>query len=523
VGIIVSKQMNFHFITRAKTAIGGRCRFAFIAAMLLLLISSCAGLPTMLLATKSEQTITSPGQSVVRVTVTRQRYNFHRPWQQRTPSTIIGIGAVIAGSRVLVTADAVANHRYIELEEIDGSKKSVAELVAVDYEANLALLRPIDAEFIANARPLKLVTNAVQGDVLAVWQVKPNGTVTPATGSITSIELARFPYNNYFLAYRLNGSLQYRLHHFTLPVIKDGKLAGLLMQYNAKEQTIDVIAAPVVDHFLEDAADGTYQGFPLPGVNMVSAEDPQLRRYVGISKTSGGVFVDRVLTGSAADRAGVQQGDIITKIAGFDIDSRGNYDHPAYGKVSLLHLVRCEFHVGEQVIYNIFRAGKAFRLAVPCEHRPAQDYIVPPYIIDSAPRYVILGGLVLQELSESYLREYGKNWSTNAPIHLLYDSVNQHAFAQDGREKIVFLSGVLPTSYTVGYDKLSNLVVTRINGQDIENLDHVIAALKKPVDGFHKIEFGQRPKVIFLDPAELPKINAQIKQRYRVPLLMNLN
>ncbi len=465
----------------------------------------------------------SPDQSVVRVNVTRQGYSFHRPWQRPAPITQMGIGVIIEGPRVLVTAEAMANHRYIELEKIDGSKKSVAQLEAVDYEANLALLKPVDPQFLMNTRPLKLETGAVQGDELAVWQVKPNGTVTPAMGSITSIELARFPHNNYFIAYRLNSSLQYRLNHFTLPVIKDGNLAGLLMQYNAKEQTIDVIAAPVVDHFLEDAADGTYQGFPLPGAHMVSAEDPQLRRYIGISEKAGGVFVDRVVKGAAADRAGIREGDIIMEIAGFPIDSRGNYEHPAYGKISLSHLVRCEFHVGDKTIYKIFRAGKEFELEVYPDHRSSEDYIVPPYIIDTAPRYYILGGLVLQELSTPYLKAYGNKRSAGAPVHLMYLNLNQDALEKDGRKKIVFLSSVLPTSYTIGYDRLSNLVVTRINHQDIGKLEDVIAALKTPVDGYHKIEFEQRPKVIFLDPLELPEIDRQIKRRYRVPALMNLN
>lgn len=496
-----------------------RIRLVSVAMILLLMFSGCRQLPK---RSFPERVVAGPDQSVVRVNVTRQGYSFHRPWQRPAPITQMGIGVIIEGPRVLVTADAMANHRYIELEQIDRSKKSVAILDAVDYEANLALLKPIDPQFLMNARPLKLETGAVQGDELAVWQVKPNGTVTPATGNITSIELSRFPYNNYFLAYRLNSSLQYRLNHFTLPVVKNGNLAGLLMQYNAKEQTIDVIAAPVIDHFLEDAADGTYQGFPLPGAHMVAAEDPQLRRYVGISENAGGVFVDRVLKGGAAERAGIREGDIITEIAGFNIDSRGNYEHSAYGKISLSHLIRCEFHVGEKTIYKIFRAGKEFTLEMFPDHRSAQDYIVPPYVVDTAPGYYILGGLVLQELSLPYLKEYGKKWSVSAPISLLYHSVNQEAFDKDGREKIVFLSSVLPTSYTIGYDRLSNLVVTRINHQTIGKLEDVIEALKTPVDGYHKIEFEQRPKVIFLDPLELPEINRQIKKRYRVPALMNL-
>jgi hypothetical protein len=82
---------------------------------------------------------------------------------------------------------------------------------------------------------------------------------------------------------------------------------------------------------------------------------------------------------------------------------------------------------------------------------------------------------------------------------------------------------VFPISYTVGYDKLANLVVKCINNTDIYKLEDVLHALKRPVDGFHKVEFEQRPKVIYLDPMEIPKIDMQVRQRYNLPALENLN
>jgi len=484
-----------------------------------LLHSSCGVLLT---EVPEPNIINSQRPSVIRVNVTRQGYNFHRPWQQLTPSTLTGIGVVIKGPRVLVTSEYIANHRYIELEKTDTGEKSKAELDVLDYEANLALLKPVDPQFLANMQPLDLTTDAVQGDQLAVWQVKPNGIITPAFGTITSIELAPYPYGNHFLSYRLNSSLQYRFGNFTLPVIKDGKLAGLLMRHNANVQTIDIVGAPIIEHFLQDADDGEYLGFPASGIQIVSTEDPQLRRYTGISNKTGGIYVEKVIKDSPDEKAGIRQGDILFEISGFALDSRGNYDHPVYGKIGFSHLIRCEFHVGDTVSYSVFREGRDFVVDVIPDHRPPEAYLVPPYVIDTAPRYYILGGLVLQELSTSYLKEYGKSWRTRAPIHLVYLEANQHSLEKGGREKIVILSGILLTSYTVGYNGLSNLVVKRINNQAVGKLEDVPRALERPVNGFHQIEFEQRPKVIFLDAKELPQMNMQIQERYNLPALYNL-
>ena len=494
--------------------------FITIIILWCLLFASCHVAQTGLAEKKMN---VQPNQPVIRIHITRQGYNFHRPWQRRPSSTHTAIGVVIEGPRVLVTSKFLANNRYIELERVDNRKKSEAKIEVIDYEANLAVLQPIHPRFLDNIRPLELTTDAVQGDQLAVWQVNPNGAVTPAMGTITSIELTRYPFRNFFLTYRLNSSLQYRFNNFTLPVVKNDKLAGLLMRYDSKSQTIDVVAAPVIEHFLKDAIDGDYLGFPMSGIKMASAEDPQLRRYVGIAGKTGGVYVEKVIKNSAADRAGIREGDIITEIAGFGLDSRGNYDHPIYGKVALSHLTRCEFYVGNSITYRIFRAGNEFPVEVILDHVQPEDYLVPPYIVDKAPRYYILGGMVFQELSGTYLRGYGKEWSAKAPVHLAYYLDNQNNFVYDGMKKIVFLSRVLPTSYTIGYNELSYLVIKRINNKDISKLEDIPTALENPKNGFHKLEFEQRPKVIYLDILEIPKINKQIRERYNLPALKNMN
>ena len=50
------------------------------------------------------------------------------------------------------------------------------------------------------------------------------------------------------------------------------------------------------------------------------------------------------------------------------------------------------------------------QLNLALEHRAANDYVITPYNFDRAPLYYVLGGLVFQELSRQYLREWGANW-----------------------------------------------------------------------------------------------------------------
>jgi S1-C subfamily serine protease len=457
-------------------------------------------------------------QSLVRVTVTSQNYIFHRPWQQRRPITQTAIGVIMPGGQVLVNGLLVADHRYIELEMLDTQRKAQARVVVVDYEANLALLEPIHTEFLSGREPIQLAAEAALGESLTVWQVKPNGDVVPVGGQVTSVELSPFIQDHFFLTYRLASSLQYRFNNTTLPVFKGRALAGLVLRHNQAAQTTEVIATSVIRHFLEDAARGDYRGFPIGGFQYGPMMDPQLRRYIGLPEKFSGIYVQKVIKGGPADRAGLKAGDVIVQMGEYSVSNTGQFDHRIYGKTSLVHLIRTQYHVGDKIALQVFRDGRTLGLSMVLDHRRPEQYLVPPYSIDQVPEYLIVGGLVLQELSMAYLREYGNDWAATAPIHLLYYQQHQDYLNGDAREKIVILSSVIPTPYTVGYENLSNLEVLKVNGIQIRKLSDVRRALSSPVNDFHKIELQQHPKVLFLDAQELPAIHKIITERYGIPV-----
>jgi hypothetical protein len=486
-----------------------------LAAAIFFLIAACSSLRP---ALPESPLPASAQRSLMRVTVTSQGYLFHRPWQQRRTATQTAIGAIVAGGRILVTAALVADQRYIELETLDTKEKQAARVAVVDYEANLALLEPLEKAFLSGRTAFELAQDTALGERLTIWQVKPNGDVVSSEGQLTSVELGIFSLDQFFLTYRVGSSLQYRFNNVTLPVVREDALAGLVLRQNASGQTIEVIATPVIRHFLADAQDGTYAGFPTAGFHYGATTDPQLRRYIGLPEGQHGIYVQKVIKGGPADKSGLQAGDVIVQMGKFPITKEGQFEEPLYGRSSLVHLIRTLYHVGDTLDLQVYRQGQRLPLQVVLDHRQPDQYLVPPYLYDRAPSYLIVGGLILQELSMPYLREYGNDWATTAPIHLLYYQQNQDYLNGDQREKIVIISDTIPTPYSIGYENLSNLVVTRVNGKPIGKLADVHRALVAPVKGFHKIEFQQHPKVIYLDPKELPLIHQMITERYRIPI-----
>jgi hypothetical protein len=201
--------------------------------------------------------------SLVRVNVTGQPYDYFRPWQKKAPLSKRALGAVLSKGRVLVTADLVTNQNYVELERAESGEKTAANVEVIDYEANLALLQPSEKNFLDGIAPLDIAGDTVVGDRLAAWQLEPTGALVATEGLVTTIQMTKYPVDvGQFLTYRISIPMQYRENSYTIPLVKNNKLAGLLLRYDPRSQLIVAIPAHIFTDFLMDAVGEHFQGFP---------------------------------------------------------------------------------------------------------------------------------------------------------------------------------------------------------------------------------------------------------------------
>lgn len=470
--------------------------------------------------------VPAPETSIVRVNITSQGYNFALPWQKQSPGTRRGLGALLAGNRVLVTAELAQDATYVELERAASGRRITAKVEAVDYELNLATVVPAEepGDFFQDMEPLELDTGLKPKASLDVWQFEANGSPVSSSVEFTRVDFG--PYfleDQFFLLFQAAGPVQYRSGTFTLPVIHNNRLAGMLLRYNSRDQVSDIIPAMMVEQFLKGVASPPYQGMPSFGVRTTTTLDPQLRSYLKLGENDGGILVTAVTPNFSAALAGIKEGDVILEINGYKIDARGYYQDPVYGLLASGHLVRGASRAGDKLKVKLLRDGEPLELEVTLLRKEPEDFLVDPYVFDRGPKFIIVGGLLFQELTLPWLQLAGRDWRERAPFRLLYANANQEEFLKQGRRKLVFLSGVLPAPGTIGYERLSGLIVTEVNGRAINDIKDLAEALKSPGDGIHRIDFTDSPKTIYLDAEQAKEDNEVfLPRRYRIPLMERL-
>lgn len=464
------------------------------------------------------QTPVSLTESVVRINSTSQSWNPAQPWEKTPPEQLRSLGAIVAPGQVLTTAEMVADATYIEFELPDGSQTAQAEIVAVDYEANLALLTVKSAEekegFFAEATPLKLAEPPSIGDPLQIFQVADNGTTLLTSGTLQSVDVSNsFLPNQSFLTYSVKASMQSAASSFSLPVLQNNELAGVLLSYSSDDQISDVLSIDVIAHFLDNVTDGTYAGFPTLGISVARTEDPSFRKFLKIDGEKGGIYISNVRTGGAADLAGVKKGDVVMAVGDHPIDRRGYYQHPHYGSVFWGHLVRGEKSTGDKIKLSIFRDGEPLEINATLIRAEPQDNLVPDYQFDRPPNFLVKGGFIFQELTRPVLQAFGKDWTSRAPLNLLDAYENPEKY-EDKAKRIIFLSGSIPTPATVGYESLRNLIVKKVNDVEIDSMQTLIDAFDKPAEnGLHSIEFLEENFTVYLDEAISTQVDSMLLQR----------
>ncbi|HYG35725.1 MAG TPA: serine protease [Clostridia bacterium] len=420
-------------------------------------------------------------RSVVSIEVARKQFDYYQPWTRKT-SRVQKTGVVVAERQVLTTADELFDRTLVRLQKGGRGRWFMGEVNWVDYHANLALVTVAEESFWSDLQPATL------------------GGTMPEDGNL---QIVRWK----------DGNLERRRAEFTRFAVREGQLAsvnhvaleadsdiqsagwgeivsanshivGILSAQDGRSCT--AIPASFVRDIIEARKIGKYSGLGYFPFYWQPAQNPAALGRLGLTGEPRGVIVISVPPRLDGYDPVLKPEDIILSIDGFKLDIQGDYEDPEYGHVMLENLATRGKWAGDEVKMEIWREGKPLEVSYRLPKYDFTNSLVPFATFDQDPEYLIVGGLVFQPLTDTYLQSWGSDWRRRSPFRLFYYRNDQPTKERSG---LVLLSQVLPDPYNIGYQEQKWLVLDKVNGQSINCLADVRAALQKPANGFHIIDF----------------------------------
>lgn len=413
--------------------------------------------------------------SVLHLTVTRAAPDPESPWALQNTDISGNAGVVISENRVLTQASLVSRAVYIQAQRVDDVEKIPMEIVFADYEANLAILAPVKGHRLGNVKVMNIGQDVPLGADVFLIAIENEKQLQRISLRTLEIGLRESSIGGISLPiYSLGG--QVRSTCKSDPIVRNGLLVGLCV--GVLESQPQVIAASVVKHFLGDnLTPALYRGFPSMGVSFVPVRSPWHRKLLGIAEGKGALRVSRIFdTSPFADC--MKEDDVLTAFDSVAIDHRGFFRHPMWGPVPMRHYI-AEKYSGSPLTIHFTRN----HIAKECKRNlirfSGQESLVPGATNEGGVPHVIFGGLVFRELSVDYLMVFGRDWRQSSPQDLLffYTYLNLPSIK---RERKLVMSNVLGDEFNAGYQKLSNLVLSSVNGLPVTSIEALKTQLNLP-------------------------------------------
>jgi S1-C subfamily serine protease len=453
-----------------------------------------------------------PEDAVVRVTATRRFPNVIRPWTRLGPSETAGSGVVIAGNRILTCAHLVSYARDVTVQGRDGGRRVDARVEVVGPGIDLAILTPLDPDFLANRPPVPRATDLP--DVMApvlVYGYPVGGNGLSVTRGIVS-RIGYGPYEGGTLGLHIQVDAAINPGNSGGPALVEGKMVGLASSRLVGTQGISfILPSEEIDTFLDDIKDGRYDGKPQLSSEYQPVENEALRARLGLERDAGGMMIRR----PAPDGAGpLRELDVLTQIGDRPIDREGMIQARDSLRLPFLYLVT-KLERSGAVPVRLWRDGHALEIALPVGH---DDNALIRDLDGRDPAYFVFGPLVLSpvvaETAEAYFQLNPSLITRSSPI--LARAVDHVRFP--GEELVAVTTPLFPHRVARGYDDPIGQVVESVNGVAIRNLGHLVELLRDARDEYVTFRFAEdHAETLVFRRKEMEAATAEVLSENGIP------
>ncbi|MHC5082804.1 MAG: PDZ domain-containing protein [Planctomycetota bacterium] len=455
-------------------------------------------------------------QSLVYLDISNSAYEQYQPWRQTPISKEGGFGCAIGEYEVLTTAENVMNATFVQARRYAQNAYIPASVKIVDYEVNLCILELDKNAMSGPLTPLSFKEIFPKGKQLTTYWLSAGGHLTTAR---STLDRADMQYSD--ISFVKN--LHYLVTNISRP-FGDGEVCcygndAIGIPCWGMDSDAGVIPSETINRFINDYKEGAYKGYGLVGFEKYNLLDPTVRQYLKVpDDIEHGMYISSVYTlGTGSGQ--LQQADVVLSIDGHSLNPYGRYLHQDYDRISFQHLV-LQKRDGEMIKFEIIRNGKEMKLDVPARTFQSTQMTVPFYQYGKQPEYVVQAGYVFMKLTRNYLTMWGDDWAGKVPPHLYHYYRDLSFKPTDERNEVVVLSYVLPDAVNLGYQQLSRMVVSTVNGQKVQSLKDILdAADTSDNNEYMVIEFEMDSPTLVISKKTLAESNARIAQLYGIPHL----
>ena len=446
------------------------------------------------------------GDSVVKLLTTHRQPDYFRPWTKASPSKASGSGVIIDGKRILTNAHVVmfASEVFVQLRK--GGDQLTGKVVAVAPGIDLALVELVDPSAIEGIDPVPIAEALPQiKSQVSVYGYPTGGDDQSVTDGIVSrIEFTGYNFGASGVRVQVDAALN--PGNSGGPAIQDGKIAGLVFSKIEEADNIGYLIPPEeIRTFLDDAADGHYDGKPLLFDSYQTAENDAVRAFLKMKKEATGLIVAE--PGSSAEDYPLKKWDVITHVGGRPVDNQGYVEVRDGLRLKYMYYVP-KLQKDGRIELGILRDGEAQKVDAPVA---TDRELVIPTIKDQYPDYFIYGPLVFTAATQEYIRALGGAGmgylaALDSPLlGRLYDAPKE-----EGEQIVVIATRMFPHPITKGYDNRPFGVIEKLGDVKVKNLRHLAELIRDSKDEFLRFEMADKSESLVFRRSEMAAATEEI-------------
>lgn len=366
----------------------------------------------------------------------------------------------------------VANAKTIIVTKNNEDKNYFARVKFISYQADLALLEPLDKHFFKDTKSLKLSQNIKISDkIKALGYPLSSYSLVTKNGKVLNIK--QYPYiysNEELMALELNVDIKSGNSGGAI-LNKNNDLVGISMQM-PKNNLHKAYAVPtyIINTFLEDIKDNKIDGYHSNENTYQYISNPIQKEFLNTKQS--GILV----TSIDVQEKQLKEEDIILEV---EEQKLSNLNEEKFKEL---------FHskvAGQTILMKIMRNKKIIKLKYTLNN--SKKLINQEY--NKKARYIVLDGLIFTPITRNYLQSIGlKQYEMNM---LFYGQKKTKQYF----EPVAWMQTKFSNKKNKGYDSKVEILKC-VNEKEVRSFEHFKELIKNTKEKYLILEFLNHDKVV---------------------------